>query len=155
MYRFLTAARFPVGQNIAVTWTTRTNAGASPDFPRQVMGWFNEVRHYGFNSAGLAKGTGHYSQVGNTEVTQTDFSYNQADARFSFFFSFLEHTFMKVQSNLSSGLFYRQKYQRLIYLDDVYCDCDAVNFQYSHNSRGANIKTISVLSDTHSHQNIQ
>jgi hypothetical protein len=74
--RVLTAARFPVGQNIAVTWTTRTNAGATPNFPRQVMGWFNEVRHYGFNSAVFAKGTGHYSQVGITEVTQTNFSYN-------------------------------------------------------------------------------
>jgi hypothetical protein len=59
-----TLARFPVGQNIAVTWTTRTNAGPAPDFPRQVRGWFNEVRHFGFYSTRFTKGTGHYSQVG-------------------------------------------------------------------------------------------
>jgi hypothetical protein len=57
-------ARFPVGQNIAVTWTTRTNAGAAPDFRRQVTGWFSEVRHFGFYSLPFKKGTGHYSQVG-------------------------------------------------------------------------------------------
>jgi len=57
-------ARFPVGQNIAVTWTTRTNAGAAPDFRRQVTGWFNEVRQFGFYSLPFKKGTGHYSQVG-------------------------------------------------------------------------------------------
>ena len=57
-------ARFPVGQNIAITWTTRTNAGAAPDFRRQVTGWFSEVRHFGFYSLPFKKGTGHYSQVG-------------------------------------------------------------------------------------------
>ncbi|XP_021939333.1 venom allergen 5-like, partial [Zootermopsis nevadensis] len=76
-------SRFPVGQNIAVTWTTRTNAGASPDFPRQVMGWFNEVRHYGFNSAGLAKGTGHYSQLvwGDTYLVGCGYSHYYDPAR--------------------------------------------------------------------------
>ncbi|PNF28465.1 hypothetical protein B7P43_G15223, partial [Cryptotermes secundus] len=62
-------SRFPVGQNIAVTWTTRTNAGAAPDFRRQIMGWFNEVRQYGFYSP-FRKGTGHYSQVGITIILQ-------------------------------------------------------------------------------------
>lgn len=56
-------SRFPVGQNIAVTWTTRTNAGAAPDFRRQVTGWFNEVRQFGFYSLPFKKGTGHYSQL--------------------------------------------------------------------------------------------
>jgi hypothetical protein len=86
----LTAARFPVGQNIAVTWTTRTNAGATPDFPRQVKGWFNEVRHFGFNSARLAKGTGHYSQVGVSVVTHSDF------LKAEFIFPFQERTLMEV-----------------------------------------------------------
>jgi hypothetical protein len=67
-------ARFPVGQNIAVTWTTRTNAGAAPDFRRQIMGWFNEVRHYGFYTA-FRKGTGHYSQVGIEMTPYIDFNY--------------------------------------------------------------------------------
>jgi hypothetical protein len=60
---FFHLARFPVGQNIAITWTTRTNAGAAPDFRRQVTGWFSEVRHFGFYSLPFKKGTGHYSQV--------------------------------------------------------------------------------------------
>ena len=66
LHSVFTLARFPVGQNIAITWTTRTNAGAEPDFPRQVLGWFNEVRHFGFYSTPFTKGTGHYSQVGIT-----------------------------------------------------------------------------------------
>ncbi|XP_069689676.1 venom allergen 5-like isoform X2 [Periplaneta americana] len=56
-------ARFPVGQNIAVTWTTRTNAGSNPDFPRQIRAWFNEVRNFAFYTTGFTKGTGHYSQL--------------------------------------------------------------------------------------------
>lgn len=56
-------ARFPVGQNIAVTWTTRTNAGAAPDFRRQVKSWFSEVEYFGFYSMPFTKGTGHYSQL--------------------------------------------------------------------------------------------
>lgn len=70
-------SRFPVGQNIAVTWTTRTNAGAAPDFTRQIMGWFNEVRHYGFYSTAFTKGTGHYSQLvwGDTYLVGCGYSH--------------------------------------------------------------------------------
>ncbi|XP_023712757.1 venom allergen 5 [Cryptotermes secundus] len=69
-------SRFPVGQNIAVTWTTRTNAGAAPDFRRQIMGWFNEVRQYGFYSP-FRKGTGHYSQLvwGDTYLVGCGYSH--------------------------------------------------------------------------------
>nr|CAD7447012.1 unnamed protein product [Timema bartmani] len=36
-------ARFPVGQNIASTWTTRTNISPEPNFPQQITAWFNEL----------------------------------------------------------------------------------------------------------------
>ncbi|XP_063227592.1 venom allergen 5-like [Bacillus rossius redtenbacheri] len=56
-------ARFKVGQNIASTWTTRTNLEPAADFPRQVLAWFDEVRDYGFYSTGFSHKTGHYSQL--------------------------------------------------------------------------------------------
>ncbi|KAJ9601118.1 hypothetical protein L9F63_000697, partial [Diploptera punctata] len=56
-------ARFPVGQNIAATWTTRKKVSPEPDFATQVTGWFNEVRSFAFYSTGFTKGTGHYSQL--------------------------------------------------------------------------------------------
>lgn len=58
--------RFPVGQNIAATWTTRrpSNAqDATPDFNKQIHAWFDEVRAYGYKPTGYSHGTGHYSQV--------------------------------------------------------------------------------------------
>ncbi|KAJ8866281.1 hypothetical protein PR048_032124 [Dryococelus australis] len=56
-------ARFKVGQNIASTWTTRTNPEPAADFPRQVTAWFNEVHDFGFYTTGFSHKTGHYSQV--------------------------------------------------------------------------------------------
>ncbi|XP_077289006.1 salivary antigen-5-like isoform X2 [Arctopsyche grandis] len=58
--------RFPVGQNIAATWTTRrpTSAqDATPDFNKQIHAWFDEVRAYGYKPTGYSHGTGHYSQL--------------------------------------------------------------------------------------------
>lgn len=60
-------ARFPVGQNIATTWTTKppsTYADIDSDFPDAIRKWFNEYKL--FNFGGVARGrTGHYTQVMN------------------------------------------------------------------------------------------
>lgn len=58
--------RFPVGQNLAATWTTRPPTEATdsvPDFNKQINAWFAEVRIYGFKPITGGHGTGHYSQV--------------------------------------------------------------------------------------------
>ncbi|CAK1546025.1 unnamed protein product [Leptosia nina] len=58
--------RFPVGQNLAATWTTRPPSGPSdsePDFMKQINAWFDEVRIYGFKPISGGHGTGHYSQL--------------------------------------------------------------------------------------------
>lgn len=60
--------RFPVGQNLAATWTTRPpseQADSEPDFMKQINAWFDEVRIYGFKPISGGHGTGHYSQVYN------------------------------------------------------------------------------------------
>lgn len=55
--------RFPVGQNLAATWTTRSSVSPSPDFQRQITGWYNEVHSFSYYSTGFTAGTGHYSQL--------------------------------------------------------------------------------------------
>ncbi|XP_030025578.2 venom allergen 5 [Manduca sexta] len=58
--------RFPVGQNLAATWTTRPPTAPSdsePDFQKQINAWFDEVRIYGFKPISGGHGTGHYSQL--------------------------------------------------------------------------------------------
>ncbi|XP_049870213.1 venom allergen 5-like [Pectinophora gossypiella] len=58
--------RWPVGQNLAATWTTRppTDAGDSePDFLKQINAWFDEVHIYYFRPISGGHGTGHYSQL--------------------------------------------------------------------------------------------
>ncbi|XP_075231252.1 salivary antigen-5-like [Lycorma delicatula] len=57
-------SRFPVGQNIATTWSSpRPDAyGEHPDFISQIYNWFNEVHSYSFSS-GFSFKTGHYSQM--------------------------------------------------------------------------------------------
>ncbi|XP_014367510.1 venom allergen 5 isoform X1 [Papilio machaon] len=58
--------RFPVGQNLAATWTTRppsSPADSQPDFMKQINAWFDEVRIYGFKPISGGHGTGHYSQL--------------------------------------------------------------------------------------------
>lgn len=58
--------RFPVGQNIAATWTTRPPSGSQdsePDFSKQINAWFDEVRIFGFKPISGGHGTGHYSQL--------------------------------------------------------------------------------------------
>ncbi|KAL4707941.1 hypothetical protein ACJJTC_013732 [Scirpophaga incertulas] len=58
--------RFPVGQNLAATWTTRPPSDSSdsqPDFMKQINAWFDEVRIYGFKPISGGHGTGHYSQL--------------------------------------------------------------------------------------------
>ncbi|CAH0725316.1 unnamed protein product, partial [Brenthis ino] len=58
--------RFPVGQNLAATWTTRPpseQADSEPDFMKQINAWFDEVHIYGFKPISGGHGTGHYSQL--------------------------------------------------------------------------------------------
>ncbi|KAM3967221.1 venom allergen 5 [Aphomia sociella] len=58
--------RFPVGQNLAATWTTRPPTEATdsePDFMTQINAWFDEVRIFGFKPITGGHGTGHYSQL--------------------------------------------------------------------------------------------
>ncbi|CAK1598805.1 unnamed protein product [Parnassius mnemosyne] len=58
--------RFPVGQNLAATWTTRPPsepADTQPDFMKQINAWFDEVRIFGFRPISGGHGTGHYSQL--------------------------------------------------------------------------------------------
>ncbi|XP_043517092.1 venom allergen 5-like [Frieseomelitta varia] len=53
--------RFPVGQNMARTWTRP--AGSSderPNWRQSIYSWFNEVQHY---RAGYSETTGHYTQL--------------------------------------------------------------------------------------------
>ncbi|CAB3383440.1 Hypothetical predicted protein [Cloeon dipterum] len=62
--------RFPVGQNVAATWThgTPSPAGPTPDFRKQIEDWFSEVMRWGFRRSDLehfhfSEHTGHYSQL--------------------------------------------------------------------------------------------
>lgn len=58
--------RFPVGQNLAATWTTRPPtepSDSAPDFQKQINAWFDEVGKYGFKPITGGHGTGHYSQL--------------------------------------------------------------------------------------------
>lgn len=58
--------RFPVGQNLAATWTTRPpteSTDSIPDFNKQINAWYDEVRIFGFKPITGGHGTGHYSQV--------------------------------------------------------------------------------------------
>ncbi|GBP27462.1 Venom allergen 3 [Eumeta japonica] len=64
--------RFPVGQNIAATWTTRPPSepqDSTPDFQKQIDAWFDEVSLYGFRPTTTGHGTGHYSQLVWGETT--------------------------------------------------------------------------------------
>ncbi|VVD01863.1 unnamed protein product [Leptidea sinapis] len=70
--------RFPVGQNLAATWTTRPPSGPSdsePDFMKQINAWFDEVRIYGFKPINGGHGTGHYSQLVWGETSQVGCGY--------------------------------------------------------------------------------
>ncbi|CAG9795124.1 unnamed protein product [Diatraea saccharalis] len=70
--------RFPVGQNLAATWTTRPPSGPSdsqPDFMKQINAWFDEVKIYGFKPINGGHGTGHYSQLVWGETSQVGCGY--------------------------------------------------------------------------------
>lgn len=70
--------RFPVGQNLAATWTTRPPSGPSdsqPDFQKQIDAWFDEVRIFGFKPISGVHGTGHYSQLVWGETSHVGCSY--------------------------------------------------------------------------------
>jgi len=64
------AGRFPVGQNVAATWTVGvpSPAGPGPNFRKQIEDWFGEVMRWGLRRSDLehfhfSEHTGHYSQV--------------------------------------------------------------------------------------------
>ncbi|XP_045765571.1 venom allergen 3-like [Maniola jurtina] len=70
--------RFPVGQNLAATWTTRPPSEAAdsqPDFMKQINAWFDEVRIFGFKPISGGHGTGHYSQLVWGETSQVGCGY--------------------------------------------------------------------------------
>ncbi|GLH10271.1 Venom allergen 5 [Gryllus bimaculatus] len=69
--------RFPVGQNLAATWTTRTTVTPEPDFHKHIDGWFNEVRSYNYQTSGFSAATGHYSQLvwGDTHLVGCGYSF--------------------------------------------------------------------------------
>ncbi|KAJ0178778.1 hypothetical protein K1T71_005553 [Dendrolimus kikuchii] len=70
--------RFPVGQNVAATWTTRppsAPADSQPDFQKQINAWFDEVRIYGFKPITGGHGTGHYSQLVWSETSHVGCGY--------------------------------------------------------------------------------
>lgn len=78
--------RFPVGQNLAATWTTRPPTDPSdsqPDFNTQINAWFDEVRIYGFKPITGGHGTGHYSQLvwGETSHVGCGFTFYYDPAR--------------------------------------------------------------------------
>ncbi|XP_057667614.1 venom allergen 5 2-like [Diorhabda carinulata] len=58
-------SRFPVGQNIATTWTTKPPGGyydTEPDFADAISKWFNEYKSFHFGPIGRGN-TGHYTQL--------------------------------------------------------------------------------------------
>ncbi|KAF4518897.1 hypothetical protein B566_EDAN015289 [Ephemera danica] len=62
--------RFPVGQNVATTWTFEnpSPAGPSPEFRRQVEAWFGEVMQWRLTRSDVehfhfSERTGHYTQL--------------------------------------------------------------------------------------------
>ncbi|XP_067000503.1 venom allergen 5 [Anabrus simplex] len=69
--------RFPVGQNLAATWTTRSSISPIPDFRRQINDWFNEVSLFHYGSTGFTVATGHYSQLawGETYLVGCGYSF--------------------------------------------------------------------------------
>lgn len=71
--------RFPVGQNLAATWTTRPpseQADSEPDFMKQINAWFDEVHIYGFKPISGGHGTGHYSQVNYLRIYRNCLKFN-------------------------------------------------------------------------------
>jgi len=71
-------SRFPVGQNLATTWTSPRpdTLGANPDFGTQINNWFNEVYRFGYQGS-FTHSSGHYSQViwGDTYLVGCGYSY--------------------------------------------------------------------------------
>ncbi|KAI5644483.1 cysteine-rich secretory protein family domain-containing protein [Phthorimaea operculella] len=72
--------RWPVGQNLAATWTTRPPSSQEdnePDFMKQINAWFDEVNIYYFRPISGGHGTGHYSQLvwGETSHVGCGFTY--------------------------------------------------------------------------------
>ncbi|XP_072388000.1 venom allergen 5 2-like [Diabrotica undecimpunctata] len=58
-------SRFPVGQNIATTWTTKPPSNyydTDPDFADAITKWFNEFKVFNFGAIGRGR-TGHYTQM--------------------------------------------------------------------------------------------
>ncbi|XP_050302585.1 venom allergen 5 2-like [Anthonomus grandis grandis] len=58
-------SRFPVGQNIATTWTTKPPSSyedIESNFPYAMSKWFDEYKFFNFGGIGSGK-TGHYTQM--------------------------------------------------------------------------------------------
>ncbi|KAK0159064.1 hypothetical protein PV328_009991 [Microctonus aethiopoides] len=74
--------RFAVGQNIASAWTTKPPGPyeASPNWRRQIAGWFSEVQYY---RSGYSRTTGHYTQLvwGDTYLLGCGYSFYYDPAR--------------------------------------------------------------------------
>ncbi|XP_049843054.1 venom allergen 5.02-like [Schistocerca gregaria] len=70
-------SRFPVGQNVAATWTTRRQVSLEPDFARQIAAWYGEVAAYRYQDGSLGAATGHYTQLvwGDTYLVGCGYSF--------------------------------------------------------------------------------
>ncbi|KAJ8950443.1 hypothetical protein NQ318_010320 [Aromia moschata] len=58
-------SRFPVGQNIATSWTTRkprSQEDSRPDFADMIGKWFDEFKYFSFGGP-EGRATGHYTQM--------------------------------------------------------------------------------------------
>lgn len=58
----------PVGQNIAIMYTTDRKQMDSPNFEDLIQKWFDEVTEHGFKNDGNFQQSGHYSQVANVAI---------------------------------------------------------------------------------------
>lgn len=64
-FSIIFSARFPVGQNLATVWTTKTPTSLyemDSDFPDAIHKWFNEFKYFRYGRVGHGT-TGHYTQV--------------------------------------------------------------------------------------------
>ncbi|CAH1175662.1 unnamed protein product [Phaedon cochleariae] len=78
-------SRFPVGQNIASTWTTKPPSSyydTEPDFADALSKWFDEFKFFRFGGVGRGS-TGHYTQMiwAETNLIGCGYSYYYDQAK--------------------------------------------------------------------------